>query len=142
LEGEQARDLAVLLIDGSRSDGGADRAPADDSFSSGASVWGDASSRYSFLKRRSGPTGLLGVPKGLIVAADQRAQRGDLLVAGGRLATRPVGQLRNRGRETLAAGQQLCQSDQPVDKASQSQPAASPRTNRSGRTSPPRPRRL
>ena len=41
----------------------------------------------------------------LVVAADQLTQRGDLLVAGGGIAARPVRQLRHRCGEALATGQ-------------------------------------
>jgi hypothetical protein len=49
-----------------------------------------------------------------------------------------------RGANSAAAGERgdefgRHQSDRPVDELSQSQPAASPRTNRTGRTPPPRP---
>src|SRR5450755_1930114 len=46
--------------------------------------------------------------------------------------------IRSRRRSSGGGGrQELSQSDQPVDRDFESQPAASPRTNRTSRTSPP-----
>lgn len=45
----------------------------------------------------------------LLVPADQRADRGDLVVAGSRFRARPFGQLSDGGGKALAASQQLVQ---------------------------------
>ena len=51
--------------------------------------------------------------------------------------------IKSRRRSSGGGGRHnLCESDQPVDKQSQSQPAVGPRTNRTSRTSPPDDRRL
>jgi hypothetical protein len=58
---------------------------------------------------RGGAVGGIEVVDDLIVAADQRPERGDLVVAGAGVPARPLGQLRDGRREPLAAGQQLMQ---------------------------------